>query len=47
MNDTLMEWLAGGKIRPYIDRVLALEQAAQAMQAVADRTVQGRSNTNE
>ncbi len=42
MNDTLMEWLAGGKIRPYIDRVLALEQAAQAMQAVADRTVQGR-----
>jgi NADPH2:quinone reductase len=42
MNDTLMEWLAGGKIRPHIDRVLALEEAAQAMRAVADRTVQGR-----
>lgn len=42
MNDTLMEWLAAGKIRPHIDRVLPLDQVKQAMRAVADRTVQGR-----
>jgi NADPH2:quinone reductase len=42
MNDTLMQLLAGGHIRPHIDRVLALEGAAEAMRAVANRTVQGR-----
>lgn len=42
MNDTLMQWLAEGKIRPHIDRILPLEEAAEAMQAVANRTVQGR-----
>lgn len=42
MNDTLMQWLAEGKIRPHIDRVLPLEQVRKAMRAVADRTVQGR-----
>ncbi|WP_128926657.1 NADPH:quinone oxidoreductase family protein [Bradyrhizobium guangxiense] len=42
MNDTLMQWLADGHIRPHIDRVLPLEEAAEAMRAVADRTVRGR-----
>ncbi|MFT4120006.1 NADPH:quinone oxidoreductase family protein [Bradyrhizobium sp.] len=42
MNDTLVQWLAEGQIRPHIDRVLPLEEAGDAMQAVADRTVQGR-----
>ncbi|WP_298241285.1 NADPH:quinone oxidoreductase family protein [uncultured Bradyrhizobium sp.] len=42
MNDTLMQWLAGGQIRPRIDRILPLEEAADAMRAVASRTVQGR-----
>ena len=42
MSDTLMEWLADGKIRPHIDRVLPLDEVKQAMRAVADRTVQGR-----
>ena len=42
MNDTLMQLLAEGKIRPHIDRVLALEQVREAMRAVANRTVQGR-----
>jgi NADPH:quinone reductase len=42
MNDTLMQWLAEGKIRPHIDRVLPLHEVKQAMRAVADRTVQGR-----
>lgn len=42
MNDTLMQLLAEGKIRPHIDRILPLEEAAEAMRAVANRTVQGR-----
>ncbi|MGL9616580.1 NADPH:quinone oxidoreductase family protein [Bradyrhizobium sp. U531] len=42
MNDTLMQMLAEGRIRPHIDRVLPLEEAADAMRAVASRTVQGR-----
>jgi len=42
MNDTLMQLLADGKIRPHIDRILPLEAAADAMRAVANRTVQGR-----
>ncbi|HEV2159696.1 NADPH:quinone oxidoreductase family protein [Bradyrhizobium sp.] len=42
MNETLVQLLAGGHIRPHIDRVLPLEEAAHAMQAVANRTVQGR-----
>ncbi len=42
MNDALVQLLAAGKIRPHIDRVLALEQVRDAMRAVADRTVQGR-----
>jgi NADPH2:quinone reductase len=42
MNDTLMQLLAGGKIRPHIDRVLPLEEVTEAMRAVTNRTVQGR-----
>jgi NADPH:quinone reductase len=42
MNDMLAQWLAEGRIRPHIDRVLPLEQVKEAMRAVADRTVQGR-----
>lgn len=42
INDKLMQLLADGNIRPHIDRVLPLEDAAEAMRAVADRTVQGR-----
>ncbi|MBR0821686.1 NADPH:quinone oxidoreductase family protein [Bradyrhizobium liaoningense] len=42
MNDMLMQLLADGKIRPHIDRVLPLEEATEAMRAVANRSVQGR-----
>lgn len=42
MHETLMELLGAGKIRPYISRVLPLEQVKDAMRAVADRSVQGR-----
>ncbi|QOG17368.1 NADPH:quinone oxidoreductase family protein [Bradyrhizobium sp. SEMIA] len=41
-NDTLMQLLADGQIRPHIDHVLPLEEAGNAMRAVANRTVQGR-----
>jgi NADPH2:quinone reductase len=41
-NDTLMQLLAEGKIRPHIDRVLPLEQVKEGMRAVADRAVKGR-----
>lgn len=42
MNETLAHLLTVGKIRPHIDRILPLEQAQDAMRAVASRTVQGR-----
>lgn len=42
MNDTLMQLLADGQIRPHIDRILPLEEVGDAMRAVANRTVQGR-----
>jgi NADPH:quinone reductase len=42
MNDTLMQLLAEGRIRPHIDRILPLEQAGEAMRTVANRTVLGR-----
>lgn len=42
MNDTLMQLLADGNIRPHIDRILPLAEAADAMRAIANRTVQGK-----
>lgn len=42
MNETLAHLLAAGTIRPHIDRILPLEQAQDAMRAVASRAVQGR-----
>jgi NADPH2:quinone reductase len=40
--DMIMAWVAAGKLHPRVDRVLPLEQAADAMAAIADRSVQGR-----
>jgi NADPH2:quinone reductase len=40
--DMIMGWVGEGKLHPRIDRVLPLERAAEAMGAVADRSVQGR-----
>jgi len=37
-----MAWVGEGKLRAHIDRVLPLEQAAEAMNAIANRSVQGR-----
>jgi NADPH2:quinone reductase len=42
MNDTLMQLLADGQIRPHVDRILPLEDVTDAMLAIANRSVQGR-----
>lgn len=41
-GDTILAWVGEGKLRAHIDRVLPLEQAGEAMSAIANRTVQGR-----
>jgi len=40
--DKLLGWVGEGKLRPRIDRVLPLERAAEAMSAIAERSVAGR-----
>jgi len=40
---SIMQWASEGKLRPHIDRVLPLERAAEAMSAIADRSVIGRT----
>jgi NADPH2:quinone reductase len=40
--DKVMALVGAGKLRPRVDRVLPLEQAPEAMRAVAERHVQGR-----
>jgi NADPH2:quinone reductase len=40
--DKVMSLVGEGKLRPRVDRVLPLEQAAEAMRAIAERSVQGR-----
>ena len=40
--EAVMAWVGEGKLRPRIDRVLPLERAADAMSAIAQRSVQGR-----
>jgi len=40
--DTIMELVGKNKLRPRIDRVLPLERYAEAMNAIADRSVRGR-----
>jgi NADPH2:quinone reductase len=40
--DRIMALVGEGRLRPQIDRVLPLEQAAEAMRALAERSVQGR-----
>jgi NADPH2:quinone reductase len=40
--DKVLQWVSEGKLRPHIDRVLPLEQAAEAMSAIENRSVAGR-----
>ena len=40
--DSITAWVGEGKLRPHIDRVLPLERVGEAMNAIAQRTVQGR-----
>ena len=39
----VMQWAGAGKLRPRVDRVLPLERAAEAMSAIAERSVIGRT----
>lgn len=41
--EEVMQWAAEGKLKPHVDRVLPLERAAEAMNAIADRSVIGRT----
>jgi NADPH2:quinone reductase len=40
--DKIMALVGEGRLKPHIDRVLPLEEAPEAMRAVAERRVQGR-----
>jgi NADPH:quinone reductase len=40
--ENVMSLISEGKLRPHVDRVLPLERAAEAMSAIAERSVQGR-----
>lgn len=42
-TEAVMRWAGEGKLRPHVDRVLPLERAAEAMSAIADRSVIGRT----
>jgi NADPH:quinone reductase len=41
--ENIMRWVGEGKLRPRVERVLPLERAAEAMTAIADRSVIGRT----
>jgi NADPH:quinone reductase len=40
--DKVLAWVGEGKLRPRVDRILPLEGAAEAMRAIAERSVAGR-----
>jgi NADPH2:quinone reductase len=41
--EAIMQWAGEGKLKPYVDRVLPLERAVDAMGAIANRSVIGRT----
>ena len=41
--EAIMQWAGEGKLKPHVDRVLPLERAAEAMSAIAGRSVVGRA----
>ena len=41
-KQTLMQWVADGKIRPHVGMVLPLERIGEAMAAIGARTSSGR-----
>jgi NADPH2:quinone reductase len=38
VDERLMQWVGLGQLRPHVSRVLPLEQTAEAMASVMDRT---------
>ena len=45
MQAIILQWAGEGKLKPNIDRVLPLERAAEAMTAIADRSVTGSARS--
>ena len=41
-KETLMEWVADGRIRPHVGLVLPLERIGEAIAAIGGRTSSGR-----
>jgi NADPH2:quinone reductase len=41
-TEAIMAWVAEGKLRPQVDRVLSLQRAGEAMSLVANRSAMGR-----
>ena len=41
-NDVLMDWLATGRIKPYVSHVLPMEQIVEGYQVIVDRKVIGK-----
>jgi len=41
-NEVLMQWLASGRINPYISHTLPMEQAVEGYQLIVDRKVVGK-----
>jgi NADPH2:quinone reductase len=39
---TLLGWYADGRLKPHVDRTLPLEQAADALSALANRESKGK-----
>ena len=42
-NAVLVDWLATGKIQPYVSHALPIEQTAEALQLIVDRKVIGKA----
>ncbi len=41
-NRQIMDWIVKGELRPHVDKVYALEETAQALDAIARREVKGK-----
>jgi NADPH2:quinone reductase len=42
ISDQLIDWVASGKLQPYVSNQYPLERAGEALRAMMDRTVVGK-----
>jgi NADPH2:quinone reductase len=42
ISDQLIDWVASGKLQPYVSKRYPLEDAGEALRAMMDRTVVGK-----